>query len=99
MMSTLSNLPQSSLFQVSDEIISHADQDLMCWVEKTAAHDLILDLQPLSQVNNQLITCLVNAYKTAKALGKTLKLASVSVELRMVLELSRLDQVLDFVNA
>ena len=98
-MSTLSNPSQSSFFQVSDEIISHADQDLMHWVEKTAAHDLILDLQPLSQVNNQLIMCLVNAYKTAKSLGKTLKLASVSVELRMVLELSRLDQVLDFVNA
>ncbi|MFN9173390.1 MAG: STAS domain-containing protein [Synechocystis sp.] len=71
---------------------------LMPWIEKTPAQDLILDLQPLRQVNNQLLMSLVHAYKTAQALGKTLRLASVSVELRMVLELSRLDQVLDYVS-
>ena len=98
-MLTIPNCPQSSSFQVSDEVISHADQVLTHWVEKTAAQDLILYLQPLRQVNNQLLMSLVNAYKTAQSLGKTLRLSSVSAELRMVLELSRLDQVLDCVGA
>jgi len=98
-MLTTPNFPQSSSFQVSDEIISNPDQILMHWVEKTPAQDLIIDLQPLRQVNNQLIMSLVRAYKTAQSLGKTLRLSSVSVELRMVLEMSRLDQVLDCVNA
>lgn len=98
-MLTTPNAAQSSSFQVSDEIINNPDQVLMHWVEKTPAQELILDLQPLRQVNNQLLMSLVRAYKIAQSLGKTLRLSSVSVELRMVLELSRLDQVLDCVGA
>lgn len=91
--------PQSSSFQVSDDVINSLDQDLMHWFEKTTAQELIIDLQPLHQMNNQLLMSLVNAYKIAKLSGKTLRLSSVSIELRMVLEISRLDQVFNYVGA
>lgn len=93
------NQSQSSYFQVSDELIHNTNLDLLHWIEIAAAQDLILDLELLQQVNHGLLISLVRIHQFAKSLGKTVWLSSVSAELRMVLELSRLDQVFNCVGA
>jgi anti-anti-sigma factor len=91
--------PQSSSFRVFDDAVNNLAQDLMHWFEETTAQELILDLQSLRQVNNQLLVSLANAYKIAESSGKTLRLSSVSIELKMVLEISRLDQIFNHLGA
>lgn len=95
MLVTPSDSPQTGYFQVSDEVFNQPPQTLLSWIEDVAAQEIILDLHLLNQVNHQILIALVRIYKAAQSLGKTLRLASVSAELRLALEISRLDQVLD----
>ena len=59
---------------------------------------LLIDMQQVEQLDSAGLMALISAFKLAKKFNKHLSLCSVSYSVRMILELTQLDQVLEIVE-
>lgn len=80
-------------------IIDHSNEDefqeqLLRFVNESSKKDVIIDFKDVEFFDSSGLIALVSAYQEAKKQGKSLYIFNVSPSVKMIFEISRLDQVL-----
>jgi len=99
--------PQSlhhEVFVIQPEECLNADTALQFYhhlniaVSSNHYSQLLIDMQQVKQIDSAGLMALISAFKLAKKFNKQLSLCSVSFPVRMILELTQLDKVLEIVE-
>jgi len=80
-------------------IINHSNESqfqeqLLRFIEQSTKKDVIVDFKDVDFVDSSGLIALVNAYREAKRQHKNFYIFNVSPSVKMIFEISRLDQVL-----
>lgn len=79
---------------INEDNQKNFQQQLVTFINNTDSRDIFVDFQDVEFVDSNGLVALVNAYKEAKSQNKNFYLCNVSPKVKMIFEISQLDQVL-----
>lgn len=74
------------------------EQDVSKALTQDANTIIVIDLVAVASLDNTGLMSLLSALKQANSVGKTLQISSVSPAIKIIFELTRLDQVLEILE-
>jgi len=82
--------PQGTL---SAAVTQEFQSDLQCWLASNQNKALVIDFTQVDFLDSAILVVLVNAFKKLQAQDRLLMLSGVSPELKIIFELTQLNQV------
>ncbi|AIE72570.1 MULTISPECIES: STAS domain-containing protein [unclassified Synechocystis] len=82
--------PQGTL---SAAVTADFQADLQSWLAATPSSLLVIDFSQVDFLDSAILVVLINAYKELQSQKRTLMLSGVSPELKIIFELTQLNQI------